>query len=221
MKKQLTGHEKIAVANIKGAFDYEVGGWYNCWQDGMEDEIPDRETAMEAVYKAAMNDDYRLKGNVHFGHAPKEMRFAGEEFCRKCIAKLFAKDDDALELWGEMDTTTTKNKEEKDMKETKTTKKNAVTKEAKETKEKVEKAKKTTKAEEVTPKKSKKNSKKSNKVALFAFTGMYIGEFDIVDEGENIIIYTESKGELVFDGKTGKEITSKAKARYANRIERV
>lgn len=60
-----------------------------------------------------------------------------------------------------------------------------------------------------------------SKVKMYAFTGMYIGEFDAECDGEHILVYTESKGELMFDLKTGKEVTDAAKARYANRVEAV
>lgn len=60
-----------------------------------------------------------------------------------------------------------------------------------------------------------------SKVKMYAFTGMYIGEFDAECDGEHILVYTESKGELMFDIKTGKEVTDAAKARYANRVEAV
>lgn len=59
-----------------------------------------------------------------------------------------------------------------------------------------------------------------SKVHMYAFTGMYIGEFDAEVKDGNIIVNTSSKGELVFDLETGKEITTKAKARYANKVER-
>lgn len=59
-----------------------------------------------------------------------------------------------------------------------------------------------------------------SKVHMYAFTGMYIGEFDAEVKDGKIIVNTTSKGELVFDISTGKEITTAAKARYANRVER-
>jgi len=61
---------------------------------------------------------------------------------------------------------------------------------------------------------------KINKVTMYAFTGMVIGEFVAEDDGEHILVYTESRGELMFDRETGKEITDPKKARYANRVER-
>lgn len=37
----MTGHERIAKKNIVGAFNWIVGGYYNCIQDGYEEEISD------------------------------------------------------------------------------------------------------------------------------------------------------------------------------------
>lgn len=58
-----------------------------------------------------------------------------------------------------------------------------------------------------------------SKVRMYAFTGMYIGEFEAEVKNGKIIVNTASKGELVFDLNTGKEITTEAKARYANKVE--
>ena len=76
-------------------------------------------------------------------------------------------------------------------------------------------------------KSTKKTSKKKplfdksvKKVHMYAFTGMYIGEFEAEYGDEYMLVYTEKRGELAFDTKTGIESTTKAKARYANRIER-
>mgnify|MGYP002765055124 CR=1 FL=1 len=55
------------------------------------------------------------------------------------------------------------------------------------------------------------------RVKMYAFTGMYIGEFDADVAGEGTIVNTQLKGELMFN-KEGVEITSPEKARYANRI---
>ena len=95
----MTGHEKIAARNIKGAFNWIIGENYNSYQDGNEDDIPDM-TAEEwknYLYDEAMNNAYR-DGYCGFGKAPKEMRFAGEEFCRKYIDKLWDADEDIKEL---------------------------------------------------------------------------------------------------------------------------
>lgn len=59
-----------------------------------------------------------------------------------------------------------------------------------------------------------------SKVHMYAFTGMYIGEFDAEVRDGKIIVNTARKGELVFDLTTGKEITTANKARYANKVER-
>ena len=98
-KNAMTGHERIAAKNINGAFNWHVGGWYNCLQDGYEEYIPTLEEAKEIVYDEAMNNLY--KGSREgVGKAPKEMRFAGKEFCRTYVEKLFAEDGDAEEIWG-------------------------------------------------------------------------------------------------------------------------
>lgn len=62
---------------------------------------------------------------------------------------------------------------------------------------------------------------KINKVNMYAFTGMLIGEFDAEVQDGKILVYTERKGELMFDLNTGKELTEESKARYANRVEAV
>ena len=62
------------------------------------------------------------------------------------------------------------------------------------------------------------NTVEVSKVKMYAFTGMYIGEFDAKVCDDKILVYTKRKGELVFDIKTGKEVDKK---RYANRIETV
>ena len=98
-KNTMTGHERIAAKNIDGAFNWHVGGWYNCLQDGYEEYIPTLEEAKEIVYDEAMNNLYKGSGEG-VGKAPKEMRFAGKEFCKAYIEKLFAEDGDAEEIWG-------------------------------------------------------------------------------------------------------------------------
>ena len=94
----MTGNEKIAYRNIKGVFNWEVGGWYNCIQDGCEEYIPDTEAeAKEIIYNGSLNDTSR-PGIYQSGRAPKEMRFAGSEFIRECIDHLFSKDEDIAEI---------------------------------------------------------------------------------------------------------------------------
>lgn len=92
----MTKHEKIAARNIKAAFNFEVGGVYNAYQDGEDINIT-LEEMKDIVYDVAMNDLYG-PGTCLLGRAPREMRFAGKEFCRNYIDKLFAEDSDVAEI---------------------------------------------------------------------------------------------------------------------------
>lgn len=98
LKQDMTGHEKIAYRNIKGVFDWEVGGWYNCIQDGCEEYIPGTiEEAKQIIYEESLTDR-ATPGHYATGKAPAEMRFAGEEFIRGVIDFLFRYDGDAQEI---------------------------------------------------------------------------------------------------------------------------
>ena len=97
----MTKHEKIAARNIKGAFNYEIGGLYNSYLDGEEINYT-LEEAKNMVYNCAMSGLYGPY-TVLYNAAPKEMKFAGKEFCMNYINKLFAKDDDVAEIpWKEI-----------------------------------------------------------------------------------------------------------------------
>lgn len=97
----MTKHERIAAKNIKAAFNFEVGGIYNIYQDGEPINIT-LEEMKQVVYNCAISDKY-FDGSCLIGQAPKEMRFAGEKFCRKYIDKLFATDPDVAEIpWLEL-----------------------------------------------------------------------------------------------------------------------
>lgn len=224
--KKMNGHERIAAKNIEGAFNWHVGGWYNCLQDGYEEDIPTLEEAKDTVYIEAMNNMYK-SGYEGCGKAPKEMRFAGEEFCRAYVEKLFAEDGDAEELWG--NETVEENKEDKEMTNKREMLNNMTVKELREEAKAqdikgMSRAKKEELIEAIMGAAGAENSGATieiSKVKMYAFTGMYIGEFDAECDGEHILVYTESKGELMFDIKTGKEVTDAAKARYANRVEAV
>lgn len=92
--KDMNEHQKIAYRNIKAAFNYEVGGWYNCLQDNCPEYIPDTlQEAKDFIYEECLNNAYGA-GYCGSGKAPKEMRFAGTEFIKERINKLFEKDDD-------------------------------------------------------------------------------------------------------------------------------
>lgn len=232
----LTGHERIAARNIKGAFNWEFGGIYNAFQDGEEITLTLNQMK-DLVYDAAMDADYRVAGSCGSGRAPKEMRFAGTEFCRNYIDKLFAKDPDVKEIpWVEEAEETTEeiiteeNTQEDTEMENKKDMLNSMT---------VKELRAEAKAQGIEGMSRAKKEEliaalmfhnygqpdpeltiEISKVHMYAFTGMYIGEFDAEVRDGNIIVNTTSKGELVFDISTGKEITTAAKARYANRVER-
>ena len=87
----MTGHERIAKKNIVGAFNWIVGGYYNCIQDGYEEDL------INEIYESAMTDAYS-PGHMSCGRAPKEMRFAGKEFCMKVINHLMETDGDVKEI---------------------------------------------------------------------------------------------------------------------------
>lgn len=95
---KMNAHERIAARNIKGAFEWIIGGYYNCIMDGCEEEIPNSaEELKEEIYSSALNNLHRA-GYCGFNKAPREMRFAGEAFCREYIEKLWAKDGDVEEI---------------------------------------------------------------------------------------------------------------------------
>lgn len=92
----MTGHERIAAKNIEAAFNYEVGGIYNSYLDG-EEITYTLEEAKDMIYDCAMSGLYG-PGTVIYGAAPREMRFAGKDFCVRYINKLFDKDLDVVEI---------------------------------------------------------------------------------------------------------------------------
>ena len=97
----MNAHEKIAARNIRQCFNFEVGGMYNAYLDGEEGEFPTLEEMKDMIYTLAMNDRYS-GGSCYVDCAPREMRFAGKEFCMKYIDKLFANDPDVAEIpWAE------------------------------------------------------------------------------------------------------------------------
>lgn len=99
--KNLNGNERIAYRNIKAIFNYEVGGWYNAYQDGYDEDIPETEKeAKEWIYEESINDRGHA-GGIQTGRAPKEMRFAGKQFITDIIAYLFEIDEDVEELKAE------------------------------------------------------------------------------------------------------------------------
>lgn len=232
--KLMNKHEQIAAKNIEGAFNWLVGGWYNCFLDGLDEDIPSLEEAKETVYAEAMNNLYR-NGSELIGRAPKEMRFAGEEFCRELVEELFLNDGDAEEIWGE-DGITEDDAKEEEMKETTREEaraqvvKNYTVKEMREALKAagikgISRAKKDELVEMMLDLKGELASGSKtvsiSKVKMYAFTGMFIGEFEAEVKDGKILVNTSSRGELMFDLNTGKEVCDERKARWANRVEAV
>ena len=101
-KTQRTGHEKIAVRNIRYAVNWIVGGYYNCIQDGYPEYLPTcRKDLADEIYSSAMTNLYR-DGYEGYGKAPTEMRFAGERFCRAYIDWMLDNDGDCVDVLGAM-----------------------------------------------------------------------------------------------------------------------
>ena len=93
-------NEKIAMRNLKNAFNFEVGSACNAYMDG-ETDFPTIEEMKIDIYYGAMNDLYS-GGACYVDLAPKEMRFAGKEFCMAYLDKLFEEDGDVAEIpWAE------------------------------------------------------------------------------------------------------------------------
>lgn len=97
-KDDRTGHEKIAMRNIRNAINWIVGGYYNCLQDNILEYLPDSLESLEnEIYASAMDNLY-MPGCEFGGRAPKEMRFAGTEFCRAYIHWKLSEDGDTQEI---------------------------------------------------------------------------------------------------------------------------
>ena len=94
----MNGNEKIAYRNIKHCINWIVGGYYNCLQDDMTENLYDsRESLEQEIYDACITNRYDV-GYEGYGKAPKEMRFSGEAFIRKTIKELLDKDGDLEEI---------------------------------------------------------------------------------------------------------------------------
>lgn len=97
-KGERTGHERIAMRNIRYAINWIIGGHYNDLQDGNLEYLPDSlESVEQEVYDSAMQNAYAL-GYEGYGKAPKEMRFAGTDFCRAYIHWKLSRDGDVQEI---------------------------------------------------------------------------------------------------------------------------
>lgn len=93
------GWEEIAKKNIIGAYDWIVGENENTLQDYEEDSecyktsfdyLYSGDEIINDIYHAAITSEY--DDGYCGGKAPKEMRFAGKEFCINLIKDLLKKD---------------------------------------------------------------------------------------------------------------------------------
>lgn len=97
-KASRTGHERIAMRNIRYAINWIVGGYYNCIQDNIPEYLPtSRESLEQEIYGSAMENLYG-DGFEQIGRAPREMRFAGEAFCRAYIKWKLSRDGDVQDI---------------------------------------------------------------------------------------------------------------------------
>lgn len=96
--KPMTKHQKDALKNLRGAYDFVVGGYENSVQDGDMEEMPAVEDLFNEVYGEAMSTRYGMVGGLSIsgGDAPICMKFAGKAFIREQLAKLFR--DDGYEV---------------------------------------------------------------------------------------------------------------------------
>ena len=92
--KEMNGNEKTAYRNIKEAFNWMVGGWVNSIYDGHPEDVPETEAEAKEIIKSEALDNLFGGGGCFFGVAPREMRFAGNEFIDSVIEHLLEKDDD-------------------------------------------------------------------------------------------------------------------------------
>lgn len=93
-EKPMTKHQEDALKNLRGAYDFVVGGYENSVQDGDMEEMPAVEDLFDEVYGEAMSTRYGMVGGLSIsgGDAPICMKFAGKAFIREQLAKMFQAD---------------------------------------------------------------------------------------------------------------------------------
>lgn len=225
MKTTLTGHEKIAKRNIINAFNWIVGELENGIEDGYKDEYVAEgltlEEVKDSVYESAMNDLYDT-GSVVYGRAPKEMRFAGEAFCRAVVDECFEKEATFLiESMGWNKTEDTKEDKKMTVKDLREEAKALGLKGISRMKrEQLEQVIEEAKAQAEFEVEHEAKAGAPIMVTMKAFTGMTLGEFEVVTIGSEIVIVATKKGEMAFDRNTGVQLHSN-NPRFANKIERV
>lgn len=98
MSRKLTKHEIIAKRNIMNAINWIVGEYYNCIQDDCLEYLPSSlESLEDEIYSNSLLHEFS-PGSVRHDRAPREMRFAGETFCRNLIHEKLVKDSDVAEI---------------------------------------------------------------------------------------------------------------------------
>ena len=199
------GWETIARKNLKNAYNWRVGETENGVLDGdvTQEEFQNwmKNDALEEIYHEAITTLYT--GDSCGGEAPKEMRFAGKEFCYKYLIYLFKKDGYKPEI-------------PEDIKQAlkKTTTPKATTK----------KTKKTANPEAKTTNKTTKTSKSTPEVTVLlrTFTGLKIGVYTgkLNEKTQTITIHIGRVGDVEFnlDG-TQKTLNPSKNPKFNNRIE--
>ena len=93
-EKPMTKHQEDALKNLRGAYDFVVGGYEYIVQDGDMEEMPAVEDLFNEVYGEAMRTRYGMVGGLPIsgGDAPICMKFAGKAFIREQLAKMFQAD---------------------------------------------------------------------------------------------------------------------------------
>lgn len=93
-------HQQIARRNIQNAINYIVGGYYNSFLDGYEEDLPKSyKDLKDEIYASAISDTFAYGGEVViYNHPVKEMRFAGEDYCRRTIHSILSNDECVKEI---------------------------------------------------------------------------------------------------------------------------
>lgn len=93
-EKPMTKHQKDALKNLRGAYNFVLGGYENSVQDGTMEELPAVEDLFNEVYSEAMNTRYDMTESLSIsgGYAPICMKFAGKAFIREQLANMFKTD---------------------------------------------------------------------------------------------------------------------------------
>ena len=89
--KPMTKHQQVAAEQLENAYNWIVGGWRSCVNDGPVNEMPSVEELFNEVLGEATSHLYG-KGMCSQKPAPAAMLFAGRKFVRETLAGLFQAD---------------------------------------------------------------------------------------------------------------------------------